>query len=122
MARNQKNEALRQEMCRRLRLLAEKHLEIERKQLSESLGYKNDTVLRRVWKGEVFPDTERLAKLAKLKTENGGSPNIHWIIAGEGTPLLFEADRDPSTQSRLIDVLSRLPVSKTKSLLSFLEQ
>jgi len=122
MARHQKNEELRREMCRRLRLLAEDYLEIDLKNLSDNLGYKNDTVLRKVWKGDVFPDTERLVMLAKLKNNDGSTPNIHWIITGEGCPLLLKADVEASIQARLTSVFSTLPKNKSQSLLLFLEQ
>lgn len=120
MARSQKDEILRRAMCQRLQELAENHLKMPMKVLSDKLGYSNTTVLRRAWKGEVFPDTERLATLATLKTQSQLVPNIHWLITGEGQPLIDASPKRISSKKTLIKVVNSLTKSKADSLLNFL--
>lgn len=121
MARSQKNAVLRMDMCSRLQALAEKHLKISMRDLSDKLGYSNTTVLRRAWKGEVFPDTERLAILATIKTKTDRIPNIHWLITGEGTPLIEPPKKISSRKSDLIRVVKSLSPTKADSLLNILD-
>lgn len=120
MARSQKDAILRMAMCHRFQALAEKHLKISVKDLSDRLGYSNTTVLRRVWKGEVFPDTERLAMLATIKTSRDYAPNIHWLITGEGNPMIAIIRKAPSRRGELMKVVKSLSESKTDSLLDIL--
>lgn len=121
MARSQKNAVLRMDMCSRLQALAEKHLKISMRDLSDKLGYSNTTVLRRAWKGEVFPDTERLAILATIKTKTDRTPNIHWLITGEGPPLIEPQKKISSRKSDLIRVVKSLSPTKADSLLNILD-
>ncbi len=90
MPRSLKNEQIRRSMCTRLKVLVEDHLKMSVKDVSILLGYANTTVLRRAWKGDVFPDTEKLASLAKIKNKDGSTPNIHWLITGQGATLIPE--------------------------------
>jgi hypothetical protein len=122
MARSQKNEVLRRAMCRRLQELTDNHLKMSIRALSDKLGYSNTTVLRRVWKGEVFPDTERLATLATLRTQAQLVPNIHWLITGEGLPVIDPQSKRNSSKKTLIKVVNSLTNSKADSLLNFLAE
>lgn len=121
MARSQKNAVLREAMCSRLQVLAEKHLKISVKDLSDKLGYANTTVLRRAWKGDVFPDTERLAILATIKTKGNKIPNIHWLITGDGCPLIEIKNKMSSRKGELMRVVKSLSASKADSLLNILD-
>lgn len=120
MPRLLKNKKIRQSMCIRLKELVEDHLKMSLRDVSEMLGYANTTVLRRVWKGEVFPDTEKLVSLAKLKNKDGSIPNIHWLITGQGSPLLADKQGKSETYTKLNNVVSSLPVAKVESLLNLL--
>jgi len=120
MPRTLKNEKIRRSMCDRLKTLVEIHLKMSIKDISKLLGYSNTTVLRRAWKGEVFPDTEKLATLAKIKNIDGSLPNIHWLITGQGPPLLPKQKGGNMTYIKLNNAIAALPVVKAKSLLSLL--
>lgn len=109
-------------MCRRLQELTDNHLKMSIRALSDKLGYSNTTVLRRVWKGEVFPDTERLATLATLRTQAQLVPNIHWLITGEGLPVIDPQSKRNSSKKTLIKVVNSLTNSKADSLLNFLAE
>jgi len=118
MSRTRKDAALRKAMCARLKSLAEDYLNLRLNELSVQLGYVNSTVLRKVWNGVAFPDTERLAMLAKLKTPSGARPNIDWIITGRGSPILSVEAQD----DELMQEISKLSKTKSKYLLKFLSE
>ena len=107
-------------MCNRLKTLVEDHLKISIKDAAILLGYSNTTVLRRAWKGEVFPDTEKLASLARVTNIDGSTPNIHWLISGEGAPLIPYAKEEHKTYIQLNNIVASLPIEKAKSLLNIL--
>ena len=88
MSRNKKNNSLMEQMCRRLVLLTESYLQISRRELSAKLGYKNESTLQKAWKGNTFPDSEKLNILSKIQNDLGAKPNIHWLVTGEGKPLI----------------------------------
>lgn len=107
-------------MCRRLKSLAEDHLKMPMPDLARELGYANTTVLARAWKGETFPDTEKLAKLANIQAANGLMPNIHWLITGVGTPLLRTPQAKNNVRNQLSSLVDALPEEKATSLLCLL--
>ena len=107
-------------MCTRFKALVEDHLKMSTKDISRVLGYANTTVLRRVWKGEVFPDTEKLVSLATIRNRDGAAPNIHWLITGEGAVLIPEKQVGSKTYNQLNNVVASLPAAKAESLLSLL--
>lgn len=107
-------------MCARLKILVEDHLRVSIKDAAKLLGYANTTVLRRAWKGEVFPDTERLAALALIKNQDGSIPNIHWLITGQGSTLIPEKNEKNKVYTKLNNIVGSLPASKAKSLLALL--
>jgi len=120
MSRPQKNEQIRRSMCARLKELVEDHLKLSVKDTTKLLGYANTTVLRRVWKGEVFPDTEKLVLLAMIKNVDGSIPNIHWLITGQGAPLIPEKKEKNKIYIQLSSIVASLPAAKAKSLLNLL--
>lgn len=56
--------------------------------LSKRLGYANQTTLAKMRMGACFIDVERLAILGQLKIRGGASPNLHWILTGEGEAFI----------------------------------
>jgi hypothetical protein len=80
-------------------------------QLSERLGYANPTTLSSVRRGVVFPDVERLAQLGRVILNSGISPNLHWIITGDGTPFL-QSPLPRSMDANELEALNRVTVMK----------
>lgn len=119
MSRRKKDPSKLRQMCERLRLLVEKHLKLDMVHLSKQLGYSNPTTLRKIWKGEAFPDTERLAILATIKTISGSVPNIHWLITGCGEPLI--SDTKNYVDKDLQRKIEQLPSIKRNALHDFLD-
>jgi len=121
MSRRKKNVSLMEEMCRRLVLLTENHLHITRRELSLKLGYKNESTLQKVWKGSTFPDSEKLSILSRIQNNIGARPNIHWLITGEGQPLI-QTDSIDQTISNFELTLEEIPVSLANLLQSTVDE
>lgn len=122
MSRTKKDSELMGAMCARLRYLAQEILCLSDKVVASRMGYSNTTTLWRVWQGKTFPDPEKLFRLAELRSPGGQSPCLHWIITGEGEPLLSDVGYPSSVGSRafLQDKIRVLPLSKVESLISLL--
>lgn len=72
-------------------------------EVSRLLGYANSTTLARMRRGETFVDSERLATLGRVVFAKGVSINLHWILTGQGSPLIgSEADESVKAMSVLI--------------------
>lgn len=109
-------------MCSRLKELVENHLKLSVNDIAKTLGYANTTVIRKAWKGETFPDTEKLVPLAMIENKDGAVPNIHWVITGQGAPLIPRKKGRSKMYEQLNSVIASLPAAKAKSLLSLLER
>ena len=120
MARSKKDDDIRRSMCERLRLLTERYLDLTVSGLSEKLGYTNSSALRRVWKGEAFPDVEKLARLAELKTGDGLKPNIHWLLTGAGSALHGDELRVDDSREKLAALIGSMPDEKIVHLIAVL--
>ena len=121
MSRRKKNVSLMEEMCRRLVLLTENHLHITRRELSLKLGYKNESTLQKVWQGSTFPDSEKLNILSRIQNNIDARPNIHWLITGEGQPLI-QTDSIEQTMSNFELRLEEIPTSLANLLQSTVDE
>jgi hypothetical protein len=74
-------------MCDRLAAVFDA-IGLDDREISDWLGYANQTTLSSVRSGRSFVDTERLAKLGQLREPKGATPNLHWILTGDGDPFL----------------------------------
>lgn len=109
-------EALK-ELTERFTRLVDRHLELSDRELAEALGYSGTTTLSRVRKGGTFLDIERLVRLADLETQSGGRPNIHWLLTGQGEPILQPEDLSRTEKvERLIDRVKRLEEPEVDAL------
>jgi hypothetical protein len=103
--RVKKNQKIQQQLCRRFVELLEAHLGLTDAQAARALGYKNPATLWKIRRAETFVDVERLVTLARIG--GGRTPNIHWLLTGEGTPLIATTGRETSQAIRLISQLNR---------------
>lgn len=87
MTRPKKDRKTLQEMCTRLVAVLDA-TGLGDREISEWLGYSNQTTLSGVRSGRTFIDTERLAKLGQMPVRQAATPNLHWILTGEGEPFL----------------------------------
>jgi len=103
--RVKKNQNIQQQLCRRFVELLDTHLGLTDAEAARALGYKNPATLWKIRRAETFVDVERLVTLAQIG--KGRRPNMHWLLTGEGAPLLASASRDASEAVRLISRLNR---------------
>jgi hypothetical protein len=87
VTRPKKNPETLREMCDRLVAVFDA-TGLDDREISDWLGYANQTTLSGVRSGRTFVDTERLAKLGRLRVRKGATPNLHWILTGDGEPFL----------------------------------
>lgn len=87
MSRPSKNRSVMREMCARLSALLDS-MRCSDAEISRLLGYANSATLARMRRGEAFLDSERLARLAAITICGNACANLHWILTGQGSPLL----------------------------------
>lgn len=105
MSRTKKDPEALRGMCERFVWLTETALGLRPQVLADTLGYANATTITKIRQGEAFPDPERLRKLAEIRAKNGSTPNLHWVITGEGLPLIGKGSREIR---KSIDIVERI--------------
>lgn len=63
-------------------------------EISRMLRYTNPATIARMRKGETFFDSERLALLGTLAIDGTITANLHWILTGNGEPVISTADKN----------------------------
>lgn len=85
--RKVKAEQGRRLLCARFAALVQGS-KISDAELGRFLGYSSSSTIGKVWKGEIFLDTERLVRFAMAKLHPGVRANLDWIFTGSGNPYL----------------------------------
>jgi hypothetical protein len=116
MARTRKNRSLQKRMCARLVTLLEDYMSMSDADAARALGYNGTGTLWKIRRGTAFVDVERLATLAGLG-RRGARPNLHWIISGEGEPLLSSTSA-PSDISKLTSHISELTAKERRAVMT----
>ena len=103
------------EMCSRLSAMLDSSRRSDA-EISRILGYANSATVARMRRGEAFIDAERLATLALIPICDEACPNLHWVLTGQGAPLIGASrSRDIEATETLIEKItteSRLIISK----------
>ncbi|MBD3668363.1 MAG: hypothetical protein HUJ16_10405 [Kangiella sp.] len=79
-------------ICDRFTFIVQEELRLSFHQLSQVLGYKNQSPLTRVKKGEGFISIDKLFIFSSLTNSNQEAPNINWIITGSGPRMIPQQD------------------------------
>lgn len=129
MTRQQRTNGVVTDIASRFFLAVSEHLEISSAELSRRLGYSNPSTVQAIKRRTVLPDIARLSEHKNaLRNGRGQMLNFHWVITGDGSPLLR-----PGTHARIIpentdqqdDIIisiKRLPPKKRAILLKFLSE
>ena len=118
MPRQHRSEEVVAKIAKRLIKATEIHLGIRASELSRLLGYANPSTLQAVKRGASLPDFARLAEHQdKLKDAQGRRLNFHWVVTGDGPPLLGQLSQ---VDNDIIINLSKLSVAKKEALLKLL--
>lgn len=112
-----------EKICERFLQVSEVYLGLNMKNLSEKLGYTNQSTLTKVKKRKGFIGPDKLKKFSTLTNDKGQSPNIHFIITGQ-EPVLVDRKKDSRADDEL-DVLlnsliNKIGKSKAKELLTLM--
>jgi hypothetical protein len=57
-------------------------------EISRYLGHANPSSLSRLRDGVSFLDSESLARFGRFAVRSLAHPNLHWVLTGDGEPLL----------------------------------
>lgn len=91
MSRQQRSEQSVAIIAERFVTAAQEHLGVGTAELSRLLGYANPSTIQAVRKGVSLPDFVRISEhISKLRDAQGRALNLHWIITGEGLPVVCE--------------------------------
>ena len=108
-------------MSHRLKQLVMDCLGISVEQCSSHMGYANSSPLRKAMAGNCFIAPEKLNALAHIVNREGMSANIHWIITGDGTPMIRKHGFLTEDYSLILKKLDTLPSAKKAALIALLD-
>lgn len=97
MSRSHRDKSSRQAFSDRLKKLIEGELKASVGEVASALGYQDPSTLRSAMAGRCGVDLNRLTLLASWSKKNGTPVNLHWLLTGDGSPLLqqrSELDRN----------------------------
>ncbi|UDM38424.1 hypothetical protein LIS44_00925 [Acinetobacter haemolyticus] len=115
MARYQRPESNVSEIAERFDFWVRKYLQCNYSQLSKILNYANPSTLQAVKLKKVLPDFIRISNnLDKIKDPQGRKLNLHWLISGEGNPVVNE---EKPKNLMILYKYSRVDDDKKKAIL-----
>jgi len=125
MPQVKRNKTLAVQIGRRLKILVELHLEGSCAEIARQLGYRTSTTLRRAQRGEVTLSAEKLSHLARVVVQGNRRVSIHWLLTGEGSPLVKLKDwrvaADITPLCRRVDAASATDQQKIEAFLELSE-
>ncbi len=89
MPRRKRDPKLLRDQCSRVAALLALANETDA-EISRYLGHANPSTLSRLRNGASFLDSESLAKFGRYAVRDLAHPNLHWVLTGDGEPLLAE--------------------------------
>lgn len=87
MPRRKRDPKLLRDQCSRVAVLLALTNETDA-EISRHLGHANPSTLSRLRDGASFLDSESLAKFGRYTVRALAHPNLHWVLTGDGEPLL----------------------------------
>lgn len=81
----------------RLRQLIDLELKASLNDIADALGYRDASTLRSAMTGRCGLDLDKLATLAAWSRHKGMPVNLHWLLAGDGEPILKENQPSSTT-------------------------
>jgi hypothetical protein len=114
-----------EKICRRLLSTLQDNFEMSLATISSALEYSNGSTVTRIKRGTVIPDPLRLARFAaRLGEENGRTINLHWVLTGEGMPVIPHGGAKTASPSSadydFIKLYSTLAESQKSALVTLL--
>lgn len=128
MARQQRSNDVVNDIAERFFSAVDEHLGFTPAELSRRLGYSNPSTVQAIKKRTALPDFARLSEhKGALRDGKGQMLNLHWVITGDGAPLLrpgarITAKTEEDMEDDIIIKLKKLPSKKRALLLKFLAE
>ena len=101
MSRGPRDSTYRRVFGERLRQLIEVEIQVPLSEMAVALGYQDVSTLRSAMAGRCGLDLDRLATLSAWTKKRNTPVNLHWLLAGEGSPLLEQTVFVPQVSSWL---------------------
>jgi hypothetical protein len=126
MPRQLRSENIVSDIAVRFSSAVDEHLGLSTSELSRRLGYANPSTLMAIKNGLTLPDFARLSEYKAVLKDGGGRVlNLHWVITGEGVPLLGKGaktliEQDAYLNNDIIIRISKLNSKKRAALMKFL--
>lgn len=124
MSRQLRSENIVSDIASRFYMAIDQHLGLSASEFSRRLGYANPSTLQSIKNGSTLPDFARLAEYKNvLRDGKGRVLNLHWVITGEGSPLLSQGSRAKAVvdaHKTFDDIIIKLNTKKKAALMKFL--
>lgn len=130
MSRQQRSEKVVATIAHRFVDATHEQLGVAPAELWRLLGYANPSTVHAMRRGKALPDFVRIAEHnARLCDAKGRTLNLHWVITGEGVPMLNRGQKAarPITRSEQLDndiiiKLRGLKLAQKTALVKFLTE
>lgn len=126
MSRYQRSYDVVTDIATRFFTAVDEHLGLTPSELSRRLGYSNPSTIQAIKKRTALPDFARLSEhKGALRNGKGQMLNLHWVITGDGSPLV-RPDVDVATRTStetdndIIIAIKQLSAKKRAVLVRFL--
>ncbi|WP_018277467.1 hypothetical protein WKI13_01155 [Teredinibacter turnerae] len=106
-----------EDICARMEVSIKEDLKMSLSQVSGFLGYSNQSPLTRIINKKGFIGPDRLGRFATLKTADGGTPNVNWILTGKGERTVVKGSLD-SKARQVVELLGEEKLRRLLELLS----
>lgn len=89
MSRQQRSDDVVTDIAERFFRAVDEHLGLTPSELSRRLGYSNPSTIQAIKKRTALPDFARLSEhKGALRNGKGQMLNLHWVITGDGPPMV----------------------------------
>lgn len=128
MARQQRSNDVVNDIAERFFSAVDEHLGFTPAELSRRLGYSNPSTIQAIKNRTALPDFSRLSEhKSALRDGKGRMLNLHWVITGDGAPLLRPGAKsvakiDEEVEDDIVIKLKKMPSRKRTLLLKFLAE
>lgn len=127
MTRQQRSSNVVGDIAERFFSAVDEHLGFTPAELSRRLGYSNPSTVQAIKRKAVLPDFARLSEhKSALRDGEGRVLNLHWVITGDGPPLMRSGMKSSgkivSNEDDIIIKLKNLSPKKRGILMKFLAE
>lgn len=125
MSRKPRSEEAVEKIAMRFFQATNQYLEMDISTLWKTLGYANPSTIQSIKNGKTLPDFIRIVERKSAFTDiQGRSLNLHWVLTGEGAPMLkstsLKSTNKVQKHDDIIIKIKKMPPKKREALKKFL--